>query len=227
MGSIRRMIEIDSKFLKSEKGSTLVLIALLMPILMGFCALVIDIGTLYFTKAKLQKTADAAALAAVQDLKTTNDPVATAINYARQNGMKATVNKIKESGDTVTVNTPYLDSSTGNYDSTKIEVICTRNERPIFAGVLNPTLKSTGTDVSARAVATKKAIPGGISGLRPWAITNKCKEFGADGTWTGNWLDYTFTYGQEFQLKAGGGDGTNGYYGRVSFGTQEGDLEDH
>lgn len=137
-----------SNLLYEQKGQALILVALILPILLGFAALVVDVGNLYLTKAQLQKTADAAAFAGAQDLPTTSTAMSTAITYADQNGMKATVNGVKESGDTVTATSPY------NGDSTKIAVQCTRTVQNYFAGILGPDFATTV--VSASAVATSR-----------------------------------------------------------------------
>lgn len=87
--SIRRMIEIGLKVLKSEKGAALVLVALLMPILMGFCALVIDIGRVAWEKQKLQNAIDAACLAGARELPYTGAATTTACTYISSNDYNA------------------------------------------------------------------------------------------------------------------------------------------
>lgn len=57
-----------NRFLNDERGNVLVLVALLLVVLIGFTALVVDGGRLYVEKSMLQKAADAAALAGVQEL---------------------------------------------------------------------------------------------------------------------------------------------------------------
>lgn len=70
-----------------ESGQSLVLFALILSILIGVGALVIDIGKITIEKSNLQKTIDSACLAAVQDLPT-NTTVSenTAIDYIEKNG---------------------------------------------------------------------------------------------------------------------------------------------
>ena len=51
------------KFLKRERGSILVLTALLLPILFGCLGIAYDVGNIYIHKARLQNVTDAAALA--------------------------------------------------------------------------------------------------------------------------------------------------------------------
>jgi len=133
-----------------DKGSIMVLVALSLTVLLGICALVIDVGMVYATKAKLQNVADAAVLAAAQDLPNTNTAINTAIYYAGQNG-------VQESETTPTA--PYND------DSTMIEVVCTKTVSYTFAKVLG----FTQTDVSARAVAQKKTGGGDAFGYAVFA----------------------------------------------------------
>lgn len=191
------------KLLKNESGQAIVLVALMFVVLFGFSAVAIDCGRVAIEKEQLQNTADAAALAGAQDLPNTSTAVSTAENYAE-------LNRAQSSETTATA--PY------NGDSTKIEVVCSRQVEYTFARVLG----FNNTTVSAKAVASNTGASSGISGLRPWAVQSKYKEMGGKkgDTWTGNWLDYTYTYGLEFELKAGGGGGSNGYYGVAAFGNQ-------
>ena len=53
---------------RGEEGSTLVLVAVMLAVLLAMTALVIDGGTLYATKSHLQKTANAAVLSGAQEL---------------------------------------------------------------------------------------------------------------------------------------------------------------
>ena len=126
------------KMYKNEDGQALVLVALLMVVLLGFAALDIDGGMMHLTKSQMQNAADAAALAGAQDLPTAGTAINVAKDLAEKNGA--------EKANTV-VTTPYKG------DSNKIEVVCTKNVQYSFARVLG----FTDADVSARAVAEKKA----------------------------------------------------------------------
>ena len=88
-GAVRRvvLIEKDDKTRKKEDGEALVLFALLMVVLMGIAALVIDVGGGNVTKSKLQNAADAAALAGAQDLPNASNAENTAKNNAELNGV--------------------------------------------------------------------------------------------------------------------------------------------
>ncbi|SJZ44595.1 pilus assembly protein TadG-related protein [Selenihalanaerobacter shriftii] len=74
------------KFFRSEEGTVIVLVALMMTIFLGFLALVVDIGTLYLARVKLVNALDATALAGVQKLPSTpQEAREVALNYAAKN----------------------------------------------------------------------------------------------------------------------------------------------
>jgi|GEM_PF-1979270 len=54
--------------LKKNEGQALALVAVALPVLIGMAMMVIDVGTLYLTKAQLQTAADQGALAGCYDL---------------------------------------------------------------------------------------------------------------------------------------------------------------
>ena len=58
--------------LKKQKGSLITLFALLLPILLGFTGMAVDLGRLYMEQGRLQNIADAAALAGLAELKSQN-----------------------------------------------------------------------------------------------------------------------------------------------------------
>ena len=59
------------KYLKKQKGAVMIMTAILMPIILAFTGIAVDIGRLYVEKAKLQNLADAAATGALVELKKT------------------------------------------------------------------------------------------------------------------------------------------------------------
>lgn len=124
-----------SKF-KREDGQVMIIFAFAMVVLIGFAALVIDVGTVQVAKRRMQTAAEAAALAGAQDLPKTAEAISAANTVAKLNG-----------GSLIrtTVKAPYQ----GN--SNQIEVICTINVQYSFARILG----FTDTDVSGRAVAQK------------------------------------------------------------------------
>lgn len=63
------------KILGEEKGSSMVVFALMFVVIIGVAGLVIDMGILYKTKSYLKKTANAAALSGAQELLNSNELV--------------------------------------------------------------------------------------------------------------------------------------------------------
>jgi len=81
------MVKIQSYY-PQERGSVVVIVALSLTVLLGFCAIVTDVGFLYAQKAHLQNSVDAAALAGVQALPNNPNAARTiAIDYATRNGV--------------------------------------------------------------------------------------------------------------------------------------------
>jgi len=73
-----------NKFIDNEKGSTIILITILITVLIGMAAMVTDAGAIYMTRARLQNAVDAASLAALQDLPVNpTQAVETALSYAQ------------------------------------------------------------------------------------------------------------------------------------------------
>ncbi len=77
--------------LSSNKGTAAVITAVMMTAILGFSALVVDIGSVSLEKNKLQNAVDAAVLAAAQDLTDTSAATATANEYLADNGFEDAV----------------------------------------------------------------------------------------------------------------------------------------
>jgi Flp pilus assembly protein TadG len=72
--------------LKSQKGAIMVIFTLIFTILIGICALVIDIARVSIEKAKFQNAIDASVLAAAQDLPDISVAADTVNHYIELNG---------------------------------------------------------------------------------------------------------------------------------------------
>ena len=137
---------------KNERGSVMVIVALSMVVLLGFTGLAVDFGGMAATKSELQNAADAAALAAAQDIKDgRGQSVATltAKEYITANGF-ALDNGITEAQITFP-------------SSTTVSVAITTKQDTPFTQLL--TGRSTN-DVSVLAVAETSKILGGF----PYAL---------------------------------------------------------
>lgn len=129
-------------FRKEESGQALVLVALAIVVLLGFAALVVDVGVMANTRSRSQNAADAAALAGASLLPDVSGAINEAISFAAKNGFVLTAANIE---------TPY------DGDSSKIKVSITENVSHTFARVLG----FDNTDINVSAVAKKGREWGG------------------------------------------------------------------
>ena len=133
------------KWLEYEGGQSIILVAFAIAMLCGVAALVVDTGTVSVAQGQLQNAADAAALAAANDLPSASAAAATADAYGVLNGVPAA---------NTSITTPYK----GN--ANKVEVVCTQTVQYTFARVIGINSKV----VTARAVAEKTGSTGGCFG---------------------------------------------------------------
>jgi hypothetical protein len=131
---------------QSQSGQAIVLFVVILPVMIGMAGLVTDVGYWYVSKRQAQNAADAAALAAANELPNafTADMVGrTYVNY-------------NVTGSTTTVTAPY------SSDPNKVEVKVKISREAFFS-----RLFGVGTvAINARAVGTKKG------GALPMAIYN-------------------------------------------------------
>ena len=125
-------------------GQVLVIYALALPVALGFCALVIDLGASYVEKRSLQQAADAAALAAAQELKPAlgscdvlcmqqvNAAVALRVGqYSADNGGPSTVQQCASPSDPNPCYTWPYNGSNG-----LVQVRLNKTSNTYFAGIL-------------------------------------------------------------------------------------------
>lgn len=166
--------------LRSESGQVIPLTAIaLMAVLLGISALVIDAGVWYTKSRHAQNVADAAALAAIQDLPMSpGTAVADATAYAATNGG--------------TLNGPPVVSSTSSPNDT-ITVKAIETTPTIFAKFFGINTVSVHATASAQAAGTSFVQGGGFgNGVGkpvPFAISVS--------TWTADGLNkpVTLTFG--------------------------------
>ncbi|OPY55956.1 MAG: hypothetical protein A4E55_02276 [Pelotomaculum sp. PtaU1.Bin035] len=152
------LIKIWRNFAGDQRGFALVIITVGIAALLGFTALVTDIGMLVLNKQQLFNAVDAAALAGAQELPL--NPVLaknTAENYALANGCS--------------IDQPTVSDDNGRQDS-KITVAATKQVNFIFARVLGI---NSGT-VSARASARVAGLSS-FKGAAPLAVPNQTFDF--------------------------------------------------
>jgi Flp pilus assembly protein TadG len=121
---------------KNERGQAIVLTVLALIVLLGMSALVLDLGSWYRTKRRLQSTADAAVLAGAQQLP--NDPggaKSLAQSYANQNGGDV-------AGADIVVTSMFSPNDTISVKAKKVD-----------PGIFSKVLGVTSTNISAGAKA--------------------------------------------------------------------------
>jgi Flp pilus assembly protein TadG len=188
----------------SERGQALVLFVLGLAVFCGLVGLAIDVGQIVATRTDLQKTADAAALAAAQDLPITTLAKITADTYVSDNGGSST-------SATVTFTQTYAANDT-------VTVEAKRHVSYSFMRALG----LSGTDVTAKATVRVGNYVGG-TGVLPWGfiasndptstlLQNSCFiGFGEDGL-------PDFQTNQSCTLKFGAGTNAGGDFGSLAIG---------
>ena len=73
---------------QEERGQVIVLVVVMLIVLLGFAALVIDVGYAYYAHRTLQASADAAALAGAQELPNATAAELVARQYSSSLGQK-------------------------------------------------------------------------------------------------------------------------------------------
>jgi hypothetical protein len=130
--------------LHEERGSAVVFLSLFMTVLLGMSAIVVDVGGWFREQRKLQATADASTLAAVQALPDAGVAADRAMTYANLNG-----GGVAPTG--IILSNTYAENDT-------ITIVARRQAPGIFSRVLSVA----NVDIEARA----RARAGGASSVR-------------------------------------------------------------
>ena len=143
-----------NKKLRCKKGQTMVLIPLLLVVLLGIAAIVVDVGVLYSEKVALQNDVDAAVLAGGQELPVKPSGAITIANDY------ASPNKNGKVGDEVK---PTI--TNGNHSLT----VSARRHVPLYFAKI---FGKTTSDVAATASVTVGTV-GSVSGAIPVGVEEK------------------------------------------------------
>src|ERR1039457_471193 len=130
----------NANIVKSDRGQTIVIFALILPILILFAGLAIDVGLLYVTKAKLTTSVDAACLTGMKNLtlgQTTAGQLATNMFQANFGANPPT---------------PGVTFPTDTSGNQQVKVTATANVHTLFMQYLS---QWASVPVSATAVATR------------------------------------------------------------------------
>lgn len=93
------------KLVKDQSGMSMILVGLSLFMIFGFASIVVDAGSLFLEKSRLQKALDAAVLAGAQRLKASESEAKnTTIEFAAKNGFHITGDNITIGSDFVRIN---------------------------------------------------------------------------------------------------------------------------
>jgi Flp pilus assembly protein TadG len=165
-------LKIKNRFylkIKDDKGAIAIIAAVVLVVIMGIMAYVIDTGSLYETRRSLQTVADSAALAGAQELpENPSIAVQTAINYAA-------LNNVTLDSSNITISRTYVNNDT-------ITVLAAEpNAKLYFAGIFG--MNTTPVGANSRAMI---GSPSEVTGVVPWAVLQ--------GTYTPG-VEYNLKYG--------------------------------
>ena len=210
---------------RDRKGAIAVLAALFMAIMLAMVAFVVDLGHVVVAQTELQRAADAAAHAAVQEFRTQEDPIAAVIaarnvasDYVADNPVNhasASVDKnwynADEDGDVVV---GYYDFATrsmtqgdiNGYNAVRVRIrrdTSINGEIPLFFARV---MGHTGVPIEAEATAAIVKDVGGIRG------TNERAPFLPITIKKSYWEDGLANSSDQFTWNVGGDrvDGTEG-----------------
>jgi Putative Flp pilus-assembly TadE/G-like len=193
----------------SERGQIAAFVVAILVVLFGFLALATDVGFWYLDHRVAQNEADAAALAAVQDLPGTQDEIGpgdrdvagTALQYLSVNG-----------GDSVSFCTPenspdydffdrgvaFKESGVDHDTYDRVRVCVRRDSHVLFSSLLGLTHITTGAFAAARAegiddpwASLADPCTGASAGL---CSADNCRTFDPDNPEPGTYCSTTFTH---------------------------------
>lgn len=161
-------------FLKNEKGAALILTALSMVVLLGFAALALDGGYLYYRDMQMQDLSDTVALAAGQELPDPDKAKEKVITYSEENSIviKDTETLINED---VKHTILYANKYPGemlvkfNSDFSELKVDINIESELFFAKVLGQNNSQVGASAK---VGRKKELAAYGKGLVPIGVVD-------------------------------------------------------
>ena len=167
------------RFMKSRRGSTLVLVALMLGALMGVAAIAADIGRFYVVTGELQTAADAAALKGASVLQRANTAtpgpmVDDSVLAWVANTNRADGNSLTASADSVVLGfwTPGTGGAAGTFDpnlgtrrANAVSVVVGRSPVGTFSQVIG---RRAGLPLTRQAIAWIGNVS--LNCMRPWAF---------------------------------------------------------
>lgn len=158
------------KYIRNESGQTMVLVALMIFVLLGFGALAIDVGAMTYQRSNLQNAADSAALAGAILAPQNYEPSVVKqkmINeYAKNN-----FNKIQ--GDDLAEDDIIIDKN-----NKTVEIKIKQNVPKYFGGILSNQTKEMTVHAKAKYISHSEAE------VLPFVNVNDLYTIGSDTTIT-------------------------------------------
>jgi len=191
---------------KSEKGSTVVIVALTFTLLLMATAIVIDLGVAYSKTAELQNGSDSASLAAAQLLPVSTEDIFrileikdVAVEYAQKNGIEEVTHQDVILGDVIN----------GSY--TSVSVVLNQRVETKLSSFIGLDFLDLSRDSKSIIAPTER-----VFGAVPFAVRKDVIEGLIANGITEN-----------IALKFGGGSGIQGDYGVIDLdGVQGGGAND-
>jgi len=151
------MSDYKKNFLR-QKGQVAVIVTILITVLLGAVALVIDIGSLYQKRGFFQNVADASALAGVQELpENTDAAVLAAVDYAARNNVDIIYNCRDYTSEDIEI------SSTLSTNDTMTVTLSNREAPLYFAKIFGQDTVSLGAFATAMV-----GRPAQLYNVVPW-----------------------------------------------------------
>lgn len=186
----------------NEQGSVIVIITAAFTVLLGFVALVLDVGTAYLQDARLSNAVDAAALAGSQALPgSPAEAYQLALDYAEKNGVRPEDLTIKVTAD-----------------NREINVAAKKHVAYSFA----PVLGITSVDLQ-RSAGAKVGYIAAVSGAVPFGIQIQELHYGEKyllKRGAGSTLPGGSAYSGWFGALRLSGNGANCYRNDIKYGYQ-------
>jgi len=188
---------------KDQEGLALVLVAAAMTVILGFAALVVDIGSVYLTRSRLINACDAAALAGAHEL---NSETGSALDAMQEATDYLEHNNIIFGEDSFNI----------EVDDKTITVESSRTVNYTFARVLG----FTSNTVNSRAAAIYGAVSA-VGGVTPFAVPDQELVFDKQYVLkegSGGSSDDGFRIHGNFGALALGGHGAKNYEENLKYG---------
>jgi Putative Flp pilus-assembly TadE/G-like len=216
------------RFWSNDDGVIAPVTVFFLILLLGFCAFVLDVGTMYAHRRALQNAADAAALAGAQELEAqllggTGNPAGQAQTWAARNGVtniSIGAPCTRDHNASVTYNNPSATRPNSWRVTTSRLVHLTFGP---FLGISDMCVTANAVAVVTDAIAAK-VFPWGLYGSQvsalPFADPAHNQTCNPSSVSTTNPDDYCFV------LKVGAGGSSSGNFGMLNF-TRSGSKQDY